>query len=130
MTPDQHLMRTIGRAARQARRARKMTQEDAAARVGVSTQFYGRIERGDALPSVTTLRRMAEVLGVYADALLAGGVPAGRAAEPGDGPQLRRVVRSLRRTTPAVMAAVERILDALDEAIAATAKDGSDPRGA
>jgi transcriptional regulator with XRE-family HTH domain len=64
------LMKSIGRAARQARRARKLTQEDVADRVGVSTQFYGRIERGNALPSVTTLRRMLEVLDLRADELL------------------------------------------------------------
>jgi transcriptional regulator with XRE-family HTH domain len=50
----------------------------------VSTQFYGRIERGYALPSVTTLRRMLEVLDLRADELLGALVSPG-ASGPGPG---------------------------------------------
>lgn len=118
------LMRSIGRAARQARRARKLTQEDVADRVGVSTQFYGRIERGYALPSVTTLRRMLEVLDLRADDLL--GVAA---SEPGisddaitqaqleaDNPHLRRLMRYLRRASPVTLQVVKVLLDEIEKA--------------
>jgi transcriptional regulator with XRE-family HTH domain len=137
------LMRSIGRAARQARRVRKLTQEDVAERVGVSTQFYGRIERGYALPSVTTLRRMLEVLDLRADELLgalvtpssggpgAAGPGAAGPGEPGssqaedadaqlaqdlENPRLRRLMRFLRRASPETIEVVEVLLDAMDRA--------------
>jgi transcriptional regulator with XRE-family HTH domain len=136
-------MRSIGRASRLARRARRLTQEDVAERVGVSTQFYGRIERGYALPSVTTLRRMLEVLDLRADELLgalvspgpgsgrgagAGGPGAGESgggdAEDADpqlaqdleNPRLRRLMRFLRRASPPTLEVVEGLLDAMDRA--------------
>lgn len=120
------LMRTIGRAARQARRARKLTQEDVADRVGVSTQFYGRIERGYALPSVTTLRRMLEVLDLRADELLGaidlgdgGGGVNDAGASPSrdmDSPPVRRLMRFLRRASPVTIEVVEMLLDEIDRA--------------
>jgi transcriptional regulator with XRE-family HTH domain len=67
---DARLARTIGGAARAARLARGLTQEDAADLVGVSLEFYGRIERGRTLPSVPTLLRVATALQVSADVLL------------------------------------------------------------
>lgn len=67
---DDHLAKTIGSAARSARLARGLTQEDAADIVGVSLEFYARIERGKTLPSVPTLLRLAAALGVSADVLL------------------------------------------------------------
>jgi transcriptional regulator with XRE-family HTH domain len=123
-------MRSIGQAARLARRARKLTQEDVADRVGVSTQFYGRIERGYALPSVTTLRRMLEVLDLRADELLGAidlgddGVDARRSSEDADpqlaqdldSPRLRRLMRFLRRASPVTLEVVEVLLDAMDKA--------------
>lgn len=126
-------MRSIGQAARQARRARKLTQEDVADRVGVSTQFYGRIERGYALPSVTTLRRMLEVLDLRADELLGDlvvGDDGGDGAEAGsrgeddeaqlsrdmDSPRLRRLMRFLRRASPETLHVVEVLLDQMDRA--------------
>lgn len=117
-------MRSIGRAARQARRARKLTQEDVADRVGVSTQFYGRIERGYALPSVTTLRRMLDVLDLRADDLL--GVPTIEATSDDDAPvqaqvetespHLRRLMRYLRRASPVTLHVVTVLLDEIEKA--------------
>jgi len=118
------LMRSIGRAARQARRARKLTQEDVADRVGVSTQFYGRIERGNALPSVTTLRRMLEVLDLRADALLGVSMSeaassdddATQAQHEADNPHLRRLMRYLRRASPVTLQVVKVLLDEIEKA--------------
>lgn len=129
------LMKSIGRAARVARRARKLTQEDVADRVGVSTQFYGRIERGYALPSVTTLRRMLEVLDLSADELLGpfqlGAIGPGSVAPGEDGraedadaqlaqdlesPRLRRLMRFLRRASPVTLQVVEVLLDEMERA--------------
>jgi transcriptional regulator with XRE-family HTH domain len=123
-------MRSIGRAARVARRARRLTQEDVADRVGVSTQFYGRIERGNTLPSVTTLRRMLEVLDLRADELLgsialgndgAGGQTRSEDADPQraqdmNNPRLRRLMRFLRRASPVTLRVVKVLLDEMDRA--------------
>jgi transcriptional regulator with XRE-family HTH domain len=133
------LMRSIGRAARLARRARKLTQEDVADRVGVSTQFYGRIERGNTLPSVTTLRRMLEVLDLSADELLgaldlgAAGTDQGNRAEDDDpqlaqdleSPRLRRLMRFLRRASPVTLRVVEVLLDEMDRAGALLRPEGN-----
>jgi transcriptional regulator with XRE-family HTH domain len=101
-----------------------LTQEDVADRVGVSTQFYGRIERGNALPSVTTLRRMLEVLDMRADALL--GVSASEATSSddattqaqveADNPHLRRLMRYLRRASPVTLQVVKVLLDEIEKA--------------
>ncbi|MEM9488234.1 MAG: helix-turn-helix transcriptional regulator [Myxococcota bacterium] len=48
----------------------RMTQEDIAERIGISATFYGRLERGEALPSVETLYAITTVLEISADYLL------------------------------------------------------------
>lgn len=104
---NKELAKSIGSAARQARSALDLTQEDAAERIDVSVEFYARIERGNSLPSVPTLARIVAVLGVSADALLGraefvpGATPAWlQAAPPGDTTEIRRVMRMLRRSSP------------------------------
>lgn len=67
---DAGLRRMVGRAAHEARKALHITQEDAAQRMNVSVEFYARIERGEALPSLPTFVKMVVALGVSADALL------------------------------------------------------------
>ncbi len=103
---DKKLAKSIGDAARQARKEMKLTQEDAAELVGVSVEFYARIERGNSLPSVPTFARIANALGVSADTLI------GRESDgptwqpmppPAEGPEIRRIVRLLRRATPATL---------------------------
>lgn len=64
------LQRHLGGCIRAARKALGLTQAQAAARVHVSAEFYARIERGRALPSVETLAMMVDGLGVSADRLL------------------------------------------------------------
>ena len=40
----------------------KVTQEDIAEQAGISTRYYGNIERGNATPSIYTCARIAEAL--------------------------------------------------------------------
>ena len=108
---DKELAQSIGAAAREARKTLELTQEDAAERIGVSAEFYARIERGNALPSVPTFARIAAALGVSADILLGLNKPAAAAASnqeteaptwattapPDDTPEVRRLLRRLRR---------------------------------
>lgn len=48
----------------------ELTQEQVASSVGFVPTVYGRIERGDMLPSVPKLRELCLLLGVSADDLL------------------------------------------------------------
>jgi transcriptional regulator with XRE-family HTH domain len=132
------LARSIGAAARQARTALELTQEDAAERLAVSVDFYARIERGNSLPSVPTLARMVAVLGVSADALLGriafdpGAAAAwSAAASPGDPPEVRRVSRMLRRASPGGVRLVALLLRELERYSGGAAKDvGSEDESA
>ena len=67
---DRELAQTIGNVARAARKARGLTQEDAAERLGLTTEFYARIERGYSLPSTASLAQMVTALDVSADVLI------------------------------------------------------------
>ena len=113
---DIHLAKTIGDAARVARRAHKLTQEDAADAVGVSSEFYARIERGKTLPSVPTLLQLAAALHVSADVLLGldGLSDAARAQMSGaDSPgtaATRKTVRRILRARPSTIRIVNLLL--------------------
>jgi transcriptional regulator with XRE-family HTH domain len=122
---DKELAESIGNSARSARTSLKLTQEDAAERIGVSAEFYARIERGNALPSVPTLARISTSLGVSADSLL-GHSPDEQERElpvqaqppatsqPEDGPELRRLARRLRKASPATLRLVGLLVKELE----------------
>lgn len=123
---DKELAESIGAASREARKALELTQEDAAERIGVSAEFYARIERGNALPSVPTFARIAMALGVSADTLLgfrddidldAPHLPGwGRAEPPSDSLEIRRLMRRLRRASPGTLRLVSLLLKELERA--------------
>ncbi len=66
------------------RKAAKLSQEELAARVGVSRQAVSKWELGDATPEVDKLLALAKAFGVTTDELLSGEEPAGR-EEPAAG---------------------------------------------
>ncbi len=120
---DQPLAERIGVEARRARGALGLTQQDAAERVGVSVEFYARIERGGTLPSVPTLQKLASCLVTSADALL--GIPgasertrppSGPPAGPSDEwtPLCRRVVRRLVASDQSTVNLVNQLLIQLE----------------
>lgn len=120
---DKELAKSIGAAAREARRSLELTQEDAAERVGVSAEFYARIERGNALPSVPTFARISSALGVSADTLLglrrspdaSDPEPTwASASPPSDSPEIRRLMRRLRKATPATLRLVTMLIKELE----------------
>jgi len=99
---DDQLRGTIGVTIRLARKGRGLTQEDVAELLGISAEFYARIERGHALPSVPTFHKIIRALDVSADTALglmasanASNSQAGRKAEY-DIPEIRRIMRRLR----------------------------------
>ena len=117
---NKELAKTIGTAARQARKSLHLTQEDAAERIDVSVEFYARIERGTSLPSILTFARVVAALGVSADALLgrpmsfvsANAVWA--APTPADSPEIRRLLRRLRKAEPSALRVVNMLLKELE----------------
>ncbi|AFK63887.1 hypothetical protein TKWG_20850 [Advenella kashmirensis WT001] len=53
----------IGRSVRTLREGRRLSQEALADLAGVSRSFLGEIERGEAVPSIETLQKLADALG-------------------------------------------------------------------
>lgn len=53
-----------------ARELKKMTQEEAAKKIGVSTDTLGNYERGKSYPDIPTLRKIEEVYGISYDRLI------------------------------------------------------------
>src|SRR6266851_2953272 len=118
---DTNLAKRIGSAARAARRARSLTQQDAAESIGVSAEFYGRIERGRTLPSVPTLVRIAEALDIPTDALVGRTGSQGVAsplkltpASPAIPPDLRHLRRRVHRLRPRPLAHQEGVVAELE----------------
>lgn len=131
---NRELARSIGTAARQARKALQLTQEDAAERINVSVEFYARIERGTSLPSILTFARIVSALGVSADALLGRQLlgpamsPAGTtwaASPPTDGPDIRRLVRRLRKARPSTLRLVNLLIKELERSPASNEQSAS-----
>jgi transcriptional regulator with XRE-family HTH domain len=117
------LSRSIGSAARAARKTLGLTQEDVAERINVSAEFYARIERGGALPSVPTLVRISNALGVSADVML-GRVPGAGTSKPTlpdvsppsvENPEVRKLLRRLRKASSSTVRLVSLVLKAMQE---------------
>ena len=91
----------LGECARAARQRLNLTQEDVAERIGIATEVYGRLERGNMLPSVPTFRKLCAVLGLSADEAL--GLSSGSPVEwtppppPPEGSEPAELRRLLRR---------------------------------
>ena len=69
-TLSKQLAIAIGKQARAARTALKMTQAQVAEEIDVTTEFYARMERGTSMPSAETLYRMAVVLDIPVDLMI------------------------------------------------------------
>ena len=61
---------SIGRNIRKCRKAMKISQDQLADKIHVSTNYIGNLERGEKMPSLETLILLADALGVSADVLL------------------------------------------------------------
>ncbi len=116
---NEELAVTVGAAARVARARLGLTQADVAERVGIAMEVYSRMERGKVLPSVTTLRRLCQVLRIGADTLLGldAEAPPAPPAEPApprtqgeDPPRLRRLMRALRALDAEQLKAVAQVV--------------------
>ena len=92
----------LGECARAARQRLSLTQEDVAERIGIATEVYGRLERGNMLPSVPTFRKLCSVLSMSADEALGLSAehpswsPSLQPFEAGEPVELRRLIRRAR----------------------------------
>ena len=70
--PEVFLMnyRLMGAKLRKARKRLRMTIEQAAERVDMSSSMIGNVERGNRVPSVETIVRLCKLYHVSADAIL------------------------------------------------------------
>lgn len=123
----QELAQTIGAHVRRVRESLGITQDEASERIGITVEYYARIERGKSLPSLLTFSQIAVALDVSADFLIGRSNAADRAAaappiwfaQPdGESKQLRRLYRRLRRVPPEVVAAVDAVLKQLERFLA------------
>jgi transcriptional regulator with XRE-family HTH domain len=105
---EKPLASTLGAVARAARMRAGLTQEDVADRIGMASEVYGRMERGQMLPRVENLRRMCLVLNVPPHLLLGLeelGSEATNTAEElkprsDDTADMRRLLRRMRKLSP------------------------------
>ncbi|XXF79772.1 helix-turn-helix transcriptional regulator [Myxococcaceae bacterium GXIMD 01537] len=105
-----NLAGTIGTNARAARLRMFLTQVDVAQRVCLASTVYSRLERGQMLPSVRTLCRLATVLCTSPDALLGHGL---HAEPPSDSPSVRLLVQQVRTLDERTVKALLHLLPAL-----------------
>jgi transcriptional regulator with XRE-family HTH domain len=113
----------VGETLRAARQKAELTQVDVAERVDLVPEVYGRMERGNMLPSVSSLRRLCLALRLDANVVL--GLDTGNGTvqaqawqeeptpEPEEPLELRRVVRMLRQMDAAQLAVVSSTASAL-----------------
>ena len=116
------LQRTLGAAARDARKALGLTQQQVSERLGVNVEFYGRIERGQAWPSVRVFARMVSVLGISGDTLL--GINLTHAPKPApvtradDLPEIRELMAFVRKGGPDAVRLVENLVRGIERVLA------------
>lgn len=103
----------LGTRARTARKLLGLTQADVAEQVGLAREVYARLERGNMLPSLNTLRRLCKMLRVPPHELLALDAdfepswgeprPAPQETEPASLRELRKKLRGLSRANLKLM---------------------------
>jgi transcriptional regulator with XRE-family HTH domain len=129
------LQAAIGMACRVARDAFGYSQQEVAVLVGVDEEFYGRIERGDSMPSMTTFSRLCAVLNVAPSVLLGHREFDERMRTPTSRKEvvrrrrLTRIERALRRD-PRLLRPVRLLLEGLGEGERSSKKKGKKARRA
>lgn len=117
---DEDIARTLSAAVRRARSALGLSQASMAERIHVSVEFYARIERGAAKPSVETFARMVAALDVSADDLLGidtrGPPEPAPLTRPDDAPELCELVPRLLEAQRTTLRLVRSILNEIDRA--------------
>lgn len=107
------IQKSLGRLAREARDRKGLTQLQVAELLGINPNLYGNIERGMMVPALMTLRRLAMVLDLSADQLLA--------LSPKEelSPELQRLVDRLRTQPGGKVRLLLRLLECIEQEAAA-----------
>jgi transcriptional regulator with XRE-family HTH domain len=98
---------------RNQRKAKELTQEALAARVGLSAEMISKIERGVAAPSFATVERIAEELDISEVVLFGVGLVTAPRGERGR--LLQKIHATLSRMNSAQLARANKMLSALIE---------------
>ena len=111
-------MKSLGRTARAARLNLGLTQAQAAQRAKLATTVYGRIERGGMMPSLPSLLRLCNALGLDANGLLGFSAPQPpswfTAASPArDKPAVRDFLGTARQLGPRQLTALNILAQAM-----------------
>ena len=96
---------TMGDRIKEARKNKRLTQEQLAERLDISVEFVGQIERGIKLPSMQVFIRLIEALNVSADYLLRDSVSTGQLF--GD----NEIGRKIEKLNPKQKIALEALID-------------------
>jgi transcriptional regulator with XRE-family HTH domain len=115
---DEERQRLFARNLRAARERAGLTQAAIAAKLGMEDEVYARYEMW---PSLDRLGRICDILGCTSDSLLGTDQPPPRPARPpakaleDDSPEVRRLLRRLRKARPKTLRLVRQTLDELDQ---------------
>lgn len=131
-TTQKTLALHMGAVAREARQRAGLTQRDVAERIGIVTEVYGRLERGELLPRLPTFLRVCRALGLDANALLgfsssqppAWLVPPTAAEE--EPASVRRLLRAVRPLSPRQLTALTHVASTMLPAPGAPASSGEE----
>ena len=107
------LRSSISKHARRARCAKNLTQRQVAERMSNSADHYGRIERGEALPSVEVLLSLAIALDISIDSLLDSSNLQDASGAPSPPEELADIIEQL-RDDPELCALVESLIKATE----------------
>jgi transcriptional regulator with XRE-family HTH domain len=113
MSSSKTTAKTIGSVCKQARLAIGLTQEEVAEAIGMTADFYARIERGVSVPGLRTLMNLASALHVTVDALL--GLPLEPAPGEHDTGPDAELYSLLENASPGTLQVIEALLDALED---------------
>ena len=109
----------LGAVAREARQRAGLTQQEVAERVGIVTEVYGRLERGNLLPRLPTFLRVCQALGLDANPLLgfsSSQPPVWLVPHPSaekEPPAVRRLLRAVRPLNPRQLTALTHVAGAM-----------------
>lgn len=94
------------------RKRQRWTQAELAKKAGLSLEMIGMLERGRAAPSLATIEKLSDVLGVPSPVLL-GGEHAGAAAHLGGNEIIERIFQMLSTARDEDLDGIERVVAAL-----------------
>ena len=118
---DDERQRLFARNLRAARERAGLTQASMATKLGMEDEVYARYERAKMWPSLDRLGRICDILGCTSDSLLGTDQPPPRPARSpaqapdDDSPDVRRLLRRLRKARPTTLRLARQMLDELDK---------------